>query len=120
MNRRKASPGSGSKTISTSIMSTCHRGRRIVEETDDMAGVSPGSVGDLVTAARAVGGEQCIGRRRPHLRQHPEFADLQRQLVMLGLVAEGSRHAATGRLKGFDRETRDQLQSRYRRTDRVE
>src|SRR6266851_5229173 len=120
MNRRNASPGSGSKTISISVMSNSHRGRRVVEDTDEMAGLAAGGVGNLVTAARAVGGEQCAGCGRPHLRQYPEFADLQRQRVMLGLVAEGSRHAAAGRVEGFDVETGDQLQRRYRRVDRVE
>src|SRR5580704_7420712 len=84
-----------------------------------MAGFAAGGVGDLVAAASAVCGEQGIGGCCAHLRQYPELADLQRQLVMLDLVAERSGHAAAGRIKGFDLETGDQLQSR-RRTDRVE
>src|SRR5205809_8126385 len=99
MNRRNASPGSGSKTISISVMSNSHRGRRVVEDAHEVAALAACRIGDLVPAARAVCGEQGVGGSGAHLRQHAEFADLQRQLVMLGLVAERSGHAAAGRLE---------------------
>ena len=55
-----------------------------------------------------------------HLRQDAEFADLQRHVVMLGLVAERAGHAAAGRVEGLDLELRDQPQRLGRRADRAE
>ena len=73
-NRLWESLGSGSKTISS--FSISGSGGRVVENADEMAGLAPCSIGNLVTAARPIGGEYGMGRRRTHFRQHPELADL--------------------------------------------
>src|ERR1700741_4017117 len=92
--------------------------RSIVEDTDKVAGRGADGVGDLVTAAGAVRGEDSTGRCRPELWQYAELTNLHRHLVMLGLVAERPGHAATGRIEGLDGEARDQLQGLHRGSDR--
>src|SRR5215469_10365486 len=116
--RLSASDGSGSKTISSSCISGTRRG--FVENTDDVAGLASGAIGDLVAAAGAVGGQDRVRGRSPHLGQDAELADFERHLVMLGLVPERPGHAATGRGECLDGKARDQLQGRDRGADRAE
>src|SRR5205085_10736232 len=85
-------------------------GGRFVEKADEVAGFAARRVGELVPAARAVCGEQRIGRCRTHFGQYAELADLQRYFIMLGLVAERAGHAAAGRVERLDSEAWDQLQ----------
>jgi len=49
---------------------------------------SAGAFGDLVTAARAAGGQNRFRRGGAHLRQYPQLADPHRDVVMLGFEAE--------------------------------
>jgi len=67
-------------------------------------------VANLVAAARAGGDGEIAGRGLAQLGQHAQFADLERHVVMLGLVAERTGQAAAGRIEAFDREARHQLQ----------
>src|SRR5580692_3764516 len=85
-----------------------------------MAGFASGGIGDLVAAARAVGGEQRVRRCRAHPRQYAELADLYRYFVMFGFIAERPGHAAARRVEGFDLEARDQPQRLYRGADGAE
>src|SRR6516162_2258024 len=111
-NRLSESLGSGSNTtFSSSISDSC---RGVVEDADEVACLTRRGIGDLVAAAGAVGDDQRLGRCGSHFRQDVELTDLQRHLVMLGFVAEGSRHTAAGRLEGLDSEAWDQLQCLHR------
>src|SRR3954452_1216790 len=92
-------------------------GRGVVEDADEVAGLAAGGVGDLVAAARAVGGEKGSGRRRAYPGQHAELADLQRYVVMLGFIAERPSHATASRVEAVCAETGDQLQRLHRSTD---
>src|SRR5262252_3784697 len=107
MNRLSASLGSGSNTISSFSISRS-RGR-FVEDPHQVTGLPPGGVCNLMAAARAVGDEQGVRRRGAHLRQYAEFANFQRHLVVLGLIAERSGHAAACRIERLDGEAADQL-----------
>src|SRR5712671_6197819 len=116
-NRVKASPGSGSNTISSSSISHTQRGG-VVEDADEVPGLAAGGLGNLMAAARAIGGEQGIASCHAHLRQHAELTDLQRYLVVLGLIAERSCHATACRVEALYRKIGNELQSLDRRADR--
>ena len=55
------------------------------------------SLGDLLAATEAVGDDQPVGRRPADGGKEFEFADGDRQVVLVGLEAEGAGHAAAAR-----------------------
>src|SRR5262245_10738455 len=69
-----------------------------------------GSILDRVSATRAVGDDQFIPGRLAHSRQQRELGHLHRNVVMRGLVAEGSHHSAAARLDRFHLQARDELE----------
>src|SRR4051794_30118803 len=74
--------------------SGCILSQLLVQNAHDMARLAAGAFGDLVTAARAAGGQNRFRRGGAHFRQPPEFADPHRDVVMLGFETERARHAA--------------------------
>src|SRR5215813_8853561 len=85
------------------------RGR---EDARDMLGLSLRPVRDLVTAARAVRHDQRVGWRAADRREQAPLGHPHRDLVMLRLVPERTRHPAAARLDHFNREAGNQLQRR--------
>src|SRR5713226_4007797 len=68
---------------------------RLIQNPYDVARFAAGAFGDLVAAAGAAGGEQRLGRRRAHLGQDAQFADLHRHLVCrLLLEKKQNTHAS--------------------------
>src|SRR5579883_1380972 len=93
---------------------------RAIEHARGMERFPRRAMRDLVAAARAGGDEDRVGRGLAHLGQHAEFADLHRDFVMLGLVAEGSCHAAAGALEALDLEPGHEAKRGDARADEVE
>ncbi len=77
-------------------------------------------IGDLVPAARAVGDDQRVRRRGAHGRQERQLRHPHRHVVVRGVVAEASRHAATARFDQLDRKAGHEAEHRLRRRYRVE
>src|SRR5207253_1911335 len=69
---------------------------------DGMKRRTPGGMRDLLPARGACCQHQVLGAACAHVREEGELADLQRELVVLPLVAERARHAAASRRDLFD------------------
>ena len=77
-------------------------------------------VGDLVPAARAVGDDQRVRRRRADGRHQRELGHAHGDVVVCGIVPETSRHSATARLDEIHAELGDEAQHRLRRRYGIE
>jgi len=73
---------------------------------------------NLVTTARAGGGDKGVGGRRAHGREQDEFADLLRDLKVFRFITEGAGHATAARRNDGDRMARRELEHFYRWRER--
>src|SRR3546814_2236156 len=67
-----------SRLVMRSSIGTSSAGERRVENAGDIQRLALRAVLDLMTAARAVGDDQCVGRRGAHRGQQRQLAHLQR------------------------------------------
>lgn len=67
-----------------------------------MDGFAGSAIGNLMSAAGAIGHDQGVRTRRPHSRQKVELSHLHRHRLMARLKAEAARHATTARLDCLD------------------
>ena len=72
----------------------CWRCQRHLQHFGQMQGVTRRALGDLFAATEAVGYDQPIGRGVADSGEKFEFADGDRDAVLLSLEAEGAGHAA--------------------------
>src|SRR3546814_19416019 len=81
-----------------SSIGTSSAGERRIENAGDMQRLALRAVLDLMTAARAVGADQRVGRRGAPRGQQRQLAHLQRYVRGIRRVAERAGPAAAARL----------------------
>src|SRR5471030_796432 len=83
--------------------------REFVQQHGNVTGGAARAMRDLVAATGAVGHDDGAAILT-HRRQQAQFGHLHRNVIMIGVIAEATSHAATGCLYQFRRRARNQPQ----------